>query len=284
MWGFKLGIRSSAPGTALTGALVAVLAAAGCAPASEADGATLTVLAAASLSEAFRALGAAYEEGHGGVTTAFSFAGSQQLATQILEGAPADVFASANAAQMERVVEGGLVAPQAVATFATNRLVIVRPADGAARVAAPADLALPGLKLVLAARDVPAGKYALEFLAKASVPSELGPEFGPAVLANVASYEDDVQAVLAKVALGEADAGIVYASDASSRVADRVVFVPIPEALDVVAAYPIGPLAGSILRDHAADFVDFVRSPEGQAILAEHGFGGAPATTTGTVP
>lgn len=238
------------------------------APEAEAEPVTLTVFAAASLTDAFNEIGAAFSAANPGVTVAFNFAGSNQLAAQIGEGAPADVFASANRKQMDAAVDTGRIAADAPRVFVTNRLVIVTPAGG---VAALADLAAPGTLVVLAAAEVPAGQYALEFLDKAATDPTLGAGFKAAALGNVVSYEQNVRAVLNKVALGEADAGIVYASDAAG--AEGVTIIDIPDALNVLAQYPIAPLRDGPNASLAAAFVAYVLGPEGQATLARYGFG-----------
>lgn len=234
--------------------------------------AELVVFAAASLDGAFRAIGSAFEAAHPGTTVTFNFAGSQTLATQILEGAGADVFASANAAQLDALVRGGEVLGPSVRTFARNRLVVVYPADNPAGLTTLQDLAGPGLKLILAQKGVPVGDYAQELLAKASAHPDFDAAFGPRVLANVVSYEDDVRGVLTKVALGEADAGIVYASDFGPGDAGRAGRLEIPGELNVDASYPMAPLAATEHPELARAFVDHVLSPAGQAVLVEHGF------------
>lgn len=241
-------------------------------PAAPASTSELIVFAAASLDGAFRAIGTLFEAAHPGPSVTFSFAGSQTLATQIGEGARADVFASANEKQMDVLIDGGEVGRNAHRTFARNRLVVITPDDNPANVTTPHDLAQPGLKLVLAQRSVPVGDYALQFLAKASALPDYTAAFSPTVKANVVSYEDDVNGVLMKVALGEADAGIVYASDILRGVAGKVARVEIPAELNVIASYPIAPLVRSGQPELAGQFVDFVRSPEGQAVLEAHGF------------
>lgn len=235
----------------------------------------LTVFAAASLTDAFTDIGGAFEAANPGVGVAFNFAGSNQLAAQIGAGAPADVFASANATQMDAAVETGRIDPTAPAVFLTNRLVVVVPPGNPAGIEALQDLAKPGTLVVLAAEEVPAGKYALEFLDKAAADAAFEPGFKDAVLANVASYEPNVRSVLTKVALSEADAGVVYASDAASPDGAALGRIEIPDALNVVASYPIAALNDSA-QPGAAAFVAFVLSPEGQAILAKYGFGPAP--------
>ncbi len=262
--------------SAVAALLMAVLAGLpGCgpsaAPTPTTDPVTLVVLAAASLTDAFTELGGRYQAAHPGVRVAFNFAGSNQLAEQLAQGAPADVFASANARQMAAVVESGRVVSGTQQTFASNRLIVVLPADNPGRVAALPDLAQPGLKLVLAAAQVPAGQYALDFLDKAGQDPAFPAGFKAAVLQNVVSYEANVRAVYTKVALGEADAGIVYASDASAA-AGQIRSLPIPDALNTIAVYPIAPLADGPHAALAQGFVDLVLSAEGQAVLQEHGF------------
>jgi len=232
---------------------------------------TLNVFAAASLTEAFTEIGAAFDAANPGVTTVFNFAGSNQLATQINEGAPADVFASANNTQMNVVIDAGGVVTGTQQTFVRNRLVIVAPADNPGGLATFSDLATPGLKLVLAAPEVPVGQYSLDFLDKAATDSALGDAYKEAVLANLVSQEENVRAVLAKVVLGEADAGIVYTSDVSSAEGE-VTQIEIPDALNTIASYPIAPVAESQHAELAQAFVDTVLSAEGQAILANYGF------------
>lgn len=244
-------------------------------PAAEAEEATtLTVFAAASLTDAFGEIGALFQEDNPGTTVAFNFAGSNQLATQIGEGAPADVFASANTAQMDVAVDSGRVDASAPQLFVTNRLVVVYPADNPAGITALPDLANPDTLLVLAAEEVPVGRYSLEFLDKAAADPAFGASFKDDVLANVVSYEENVRSVLNKVALGEADAGIVYTSDLVG--VEGVASLEIPDALNVLATYPIAALNDSALAGQAQAFVDLVLSDEGQAILADYGFGPAP--------
>lgn len=231
----------------------------------------LTVFAAASLTEAFETLAAAFGEATG-ATVVFNFAGSQQLAQQLLSGAPGDVFASANQKQMDVAVEGGNIAAAAVQPFVGNRLVIVTPVDNPAGLQTVSDLAGQGVKLVLADAAVPVGQYSLDMLAKASAAPEFTPTFSDAVLANVVSYEDNVRAVLAKVLLGEADAGIVYSSDVVGDARNQVQILDIPDALNVTALYMIAPVVDSSHPDLAQAFVDFVRSDAGQDILESYGF------------
>jgi molybdate transport system substrate-binding protein len=232
----------------------------------------LDVFAAASLTEPFREIGAAFEAAHPEVNLVFNFAGSQQLAYQLEQGAPADIFASANERQMEVVIQAGLITPGTEQPFANNLLAIAVPIDNPADIHTYQDLARQDLLLVMADESAPAGRYSLEFLDKAAQENELGEVYKDNVLENVVSYEANVKAVLNKVALGEADAGIVYISDLSVENTDRITLVEIPEALNSLATYPIAVLKGSPNADLAAAFIEFARSQEGQAILLKHGF------------
>lgn len=232
---------------------------------------TLTVMAAASLTESFTEIGAAFEAAHPGVTVEFNFAGSQQLSEQLCAGATADVFVSANNKQMTVAIEGGRVLEDAPVLFVQNRLVVVVPADNPAEITTLADLTKTGILLDLAAEEVPVGKYSLEFLDKASADPTYGSDFAAKVLANVVSYEETVKTVLNKVALGEADAGIVYTTDAFT-VLDQVIQIEIPVDLNVLADYPIATIADSANPDLAQAFVDYVLSDEGQAVMAKYGF------------
>ncbi|WIG61674.1 MAG: Molybdenum ABC transporter, substrate-binding protein ModA [Ktedonobacterales bacterium] len=232
---------------------------------------TLNVFAAASLQAAFTDIGDAFHTAHPNVTVTFNFGGSDALATQINQGAPADVFASANIKQMNVAVQGGQITSSSVQTFAHNRLVVIYPKNNPAHIATLQDLAKTGVHLVLAAQAVPVGQYALDFLTKASADPSFGASYKDAVLKNVVSYEADVKSVLTKVALGEADAGIVYITDAKTK-ADSVTTIDIPDALNSIAVYPIAPVKGSQRADVAQQFISAVLSAQGQATLAKYGF------------
>ncbi len=233
---------------------------------------TLYVYAAASLTEAFGEAGKAFEEQHPGARVVFNFAGSQQLLQQIEQGASADVFASAGPQQMDTAVQSGWVDHNAVQVFANNRLVIIYPKDNPAGISRIADLSKKGIKLVLAAQSVPVGQYALDFLDKTAQDSSLGPGYRAAVIKNIVSYEENVKAVLAKVALGEADAGIVYTSDLHGAYGEKVGVIDIPDALNVIAVYPIAALKNSSNASLAQAFVTYILSKTGQQILASYGF------------
>lgn len=240
--------------------------------AAPAETTTLTVFAAASLTEAFTTIGQNFSAAHAGVEVTFNFAGSQQLAQQIGQGAPVDVFASANATQMNVAIDSGRIVTGTQHTFVRNRLVVVTPANNPGGVAALSDLSKAGLKIVLAAKEVPVGQYSLDFLDKAAADGSLGAGYKDAVLANVVSYEENVRAVLAKVTLGEADAGIIYSSDISQEAASQVQRIDIPDNLNTIARYPIAPLSDSPHAEVAQQFIDYVLSTEGQQLLESYGF------------
>ena len=232
---------------------------------------TLTVLAAASLTESFTELGKTFEAQNPGVKVAFSFAGSQQLAQQLDQGADADVFASASKKYMDAAVTSKRVNKDDPKTFVTNRLVVIFPKANPAGIKELKDLAKAGLKIDLEDKSVPAGQYSLDFLDKAVKDSGFGAGFKDAVLKNVVSYETDVKAVVSKVALGEADAGIVYITDFNSA-SDKLGKMDIPDALNTVAVYPIAAISDSKNTDLAKAFVALVLSPDGQAVMAKYGF------------
>jgi molybdate transport system substrate-binding protein len=226
---------------------------------------TLTVYAAASLTEAFTEIGNAFEASHTDVTISFNFGGSQNLRTQIEQGAPVDVFASANQKEMDALVSQELVRRGAVSVFLTNRLVVILPKDNPAGISSLEDLSQPGLKLVLAAEEVPAGSYSRQVLE--NLVARFGSDYKEQVLANVVSNEDNIRQAVTKVQLGEADASIVYVSDAVA--APELLQIEIPADANVVAEYPIAALTGSEL---ANEFIAYVLSPAGQATLEKWGF------------
>ena len=240
-------------------------------PASVPEQQTLNIFAAASLTEAFNEIRNHFEAANPGVTIVFNFAGSQALRTQIEEGAPADVFASANNTEMDALVVEGLIAHEAPEVLLTNELVVILPASNPAGLETLRDLGNPGIKLVLAAEEVPVGKYARQALE--AMNGQFGNDFKEKVLANIVSNEDNVRQVVAKVQLGEADAGIVYTSDAIAAAGLNT--IEIPAELNVIAKYPIAPLTRSSHAALANAFISYVLSPEGQAVLQKWGF--APA-------
>jgi len=222
-------------------------------------GQELWVSAAMSLKEALVDLEAEFEAGHPGVDVVFNFAGSQILAGQIAEGAAVDVFVAADEPQMRRAIASGRIA--AAERFARNRLVLITPA-GDSSVAGAEELGRPGLRLVLGGPDVPVGAYARAALQQIGV--------AEGALANLVSNEENVRGVVGKVAAGEADAGIVYATDVTSAVAGRLRALPL--AVDVSPVYEVAVLEDSSQPALARAFVTALRGPVGQAALARHGF------------
>jgi molybdate transport system substrate-binding protein len=218
---------------------------------------TVTVLAAASLTESFERLGEDFEDRHADADVEFSFAASSELVAQIQQGAPADVFASADESNMEKVVDSGDVTADP-AIFTRNRLAIAVEEGNPRGISGLDDLDDSGLVVVLCARQVPCGKFADEALANAGVS------------VRPASRAENVKAALTLVELGEADAAIVYVTDViAGGMVDRVA---IPDDQNVIASYPIAPLAEAGNGEAARAFVQFVRSVEGQRILQEFGF------------
>jgi molybdate transport system substrate-binding protein len=232
---------------------------------------SLTVFAAASLKDACEEAATAFQAANADreVEFTFNFAASSTLARQLVEGAPADVFASADEQQMATVVRAEGIAG-VPALFARNRLVIITPADNPAKIASLQGLARSGVALVTALPSVPVRRYTEATLAKAG--TAYGVDFVAAVKANIASEEENVRAVSLKVSLGEADAGIVYQSDVTPAIADKLMVIAIPDEFNVIATYPIGVIKGSAHLDLAEAFVAFVQSEAGQAILVKWNF------------
>ena len=226
----------------------------------------LTVFAASSLTKAFTQIGQDYHTANPDVTVTFSFGSSTDLASQIQSEGTADVFASASGTAMDTVAGNPGVTDQT--NFATNHLVIITPPDDPASIGSIQDLTKPDVKLVLAAEGVPVGDYAREALDNAGISKE--------ALANVVSNEEDDASVVAKITSGDADAAIVYTSDIAAA-GDSVRSVEIPNAVNVVATYPIAAVTGSAYPDQATSFVDYVAGAEGQAVLKRYGFGPPPS-------
>ncbi|MGZ4852902.1 MAG: molybdate ABC transporter substrate-binding protein [Halobacteriota archaeon] len=232
----------------------------------------LTVFAAASLTDAFNEVGRSYQANHTDANITFNFDGSQILRTQIEQGATADVFASANLKQMNALKDEGLMNNSSITVFTKNKLALIVPAANPANITNLSDLARPGLKLVIGTKDVPCGDYAIQMLNKTANLTAFGVDFKNRTLANVVSQEPNVNGIVTKVALGEADAGIVYVSDVPTHYKDKVQTISVPDSVNVVAQYPIGILSGSTNAQQAESFIDFVTSSDGQAILQKYGF------------
>lgn len=236
-----------------------------------ASAAKVTVFAAASLTDAFTEIGQQFDARSGNTTT-FQFAGSQALRTQLEQGAKADVFASANAAQFDPLVKSGQLGTGQ--TFARNRLVVITP-KGSTAVGTLADLARPNIKLVLADRSVPVGDYSHKMLELISKAGTYGSDFSARVLKNVVSEEPNVRQVAVKIQLGQGDAAIVYASDVTPSLKRDVRTIGLPTRFNPLASYPVGVVRGGNTAAGQA-FVDFVLSKDGQNILKKWGFVDAP--------
>lgn len=221
---------------------------------------TLTIFAAASLTETFDALAATFEEEHPNVDVVLSYGGSSALATQITEGAPADIFAAASEATMKTVVDNGDAADPTI--FTSNTLEIAVPAGNPAGVTGLSDLANPDLAIALCDVAVPCGAASQKLFDSAGI------------VAAPDTLEQDVKAVLTKVELGEADAGLVYVTDVQAA-GDGVEGIVVPQAADVVNRYPIVALSAAPNPDAAAAWVDFILSDVGQQSLTDAGFGPA---------
>ncbi len=230
---------------------------------------TLTVLAASSLTDAFGELARTFEEQNPGTEVRASFESSSTLLTQIQQGAPADVFASAAQEEMNEAAKDGLVDGKPE-IFVKNREVVIIPEDNPARIETLRDVSKPGVRLVLAEDGVPAADYALEILGKAN--AEYGGGFEQKVLANVVSREADVRAAVNRVVVRDADATFGYASDYTLDIRDRTKVVRIPPDLNIVATYPIAALKDAKDPDLAREWVDLVTSDEGQRVLEKWGF------------
>jgi len=218
----------------------------------------ISVFAAASLTDSFNALGTSFQAANPAVTVKFNFAGTPTLVTQIEQGAPADVFASADTTNMDKLKGDGFTAgtPQ---VFARNKLEIVVAPGNPKRIATPADLAKPGVIYITEGPTVPAGKYALQALKTAGV------------TVTPKSLETDVKSVISKIELGEADAGIVYTTDVTAA-GSKVEGVPIPDTDNVIATYPIVTVRATTTSAAANAFIAFVLSSAGQAKLQSFGF------------
>ena len=309
--GITAGVIIALAGIILTAALGCATGTAAPLPAGAGNGAVedqirgeLTVFAAASLSGAFEEMADAFAETYPEVSVVINFDGSQRLRTQLEHGARAGVFASADWEQMDAVAAAGLVAGQPV-NFARNQPVFLvnsafaakleqQKADGSAqaqvvaaeRPAAGAltlkDLARPGVKIVLALPEAPVGRYSQAVIDRMGDSPLFGPDYRNRILENVVSRETNVRSVAQKVALGEADAGMTYRTDAlPPYVAQRVRALTIPDSLNVTAHYPIAALREAAAPEPARAFIDFVRSAQGQAILEQYGFQPPLPTATG---
>jgi molybdate transport system substrate-binding protein len=262
---------------AILGALLAMLVAA-CSSAGGADAAAappspasveLTIFAAASLKNTLAEAETAYEAVNPGTELTISTDSSSALETQIEQGAPADVFLSADTTNPQKLVAGGFASGDAV-PFAGNELTVIVPTDNPAGIQSPADLAKPGVLIIAAGDEVPITRYAAQLVENLAAEADDPEGFAAAYAANVASKEDNVSAIVSKIELGEGDAGIVYVTDAAAS--EEVTPIEIPDAANVPATYAGVVVGESPNQDAAAAFLDWLTGPDGQAILSSFGF------------
>lgn len=231
---------------------------------------TLQLFAAASLTKAFTAIANKYHQLHSNITLKSSFDSSSALEQQLANGAPADIFASADTANMQKATQANLVGTPQI--FARNRLIVILPASNPGHISTLKDLARPGVKLVLAAASVPVGKYARQVLANMAQSADYGASYQTAVLKNVVSEEENDSAIVQKVQIGEGDAGIVYVSDINPDTASQFTSIEIPDTFNIIAEYPIAVIKTSSHSSEAQAFMDFVLSADGQQILKGYNF------------
>ena len=261
-----------------SGAASSHAASSGTASSHAAEPANLTIYAASSLGSVLTRVKSVYEAAHSGTTLTISTDSSAALEIKIEQGAPADVFLSADAANPQKLVDAGLVAGSPT-RFAANLLTVVVPTGNPARIETPADLARPGVKVIAAGDAVPITKYAAQLVANLAGLPGYPSDFAARYAANVVSRQDNVSAIVAQIALGEGDAGIVYITDA--RTSTQIQTIAVPEAANVRATYAgvvvlasgrASNGAGPEAAEAAEAFLAWLAGPEGQAILASFGF------------
>jgi molybdate transport system substrate-binding protein len=234
--------------------------------------AKLTVLAAASLTKVFPMIGDDFTKVHPEVTFSFSFGGTDQLAAQIQQGAPADVFAGASTKYGDQLASANQIKPYRV--FCTNQLVLITPASNPAGITSLQDLATKPVKLVIGSETVPVGSYTRTVLS--NLDAAYGSDYDGKVLANVVSNEDSVTSIVTKVESGEADAGFVYITD-SLAAGSQVNTITLPADAQAVAKYPIAVVSASTHASAAQQFVDFLMTSDAQQLLQRAGFGAPPS-------
>ncbi len=231
----------------------------------------LTVYSGAGLTGAMSEIAEIYENSSN-MSVKFNFDGVPALRAQIEQGAYADVLVSANLKHMNALKSEGFMDNQSVVIFVRNKVAIIVPNGNPANVTGLKDLAVPGVKIIMGTKELPAGDYAQQVLDKLAADPELGPAFKESVLANVVSLETTVNRVVSKVALGEADAGFAFISDVSPQMVGKVTKIFIPDKYNVIGDFPVGVLAQSKYKEQAQAFIDVIMSEEGQAILEKYGF------------
>jgi molybdate transport system substrate-binding protein len=258
---------TAAPATAVPGTAAPASPAATAAP--TAASLDLTVYAAASLKKALATLKDAYEAANPGTTLTISTDSSTALATKIEQGAPADVFLSADTKDPQSLVDKGY-GDGPVTVFAGNLLTVIVPTSNPAGIRSPADLARSGLKIITSADNVPIARYAAQLVANLAKEPGYPADFAAKYAANIASKEDNVSAVVSKIELGEGDAGVVYVTDAKGS--DKVTAIPVPDSANVPVTYGGVVVKASPNAGAAGAFIAWLTGPDGQAILASLGF------------
>jgi molybdate transport system substrate-binding protein len=231
----------------------------------------LTVFCGAGLMGAFTEIGDLYQN-LTGIDVKFNFDGIPSLRAQIEQGAYADVVVSADLKHMNAMRAEGLLDNNTVTIFTHNKMAIIVPNDNPANISDLADMARPGVMIVMGTKELPAGEYALQVLDKLAADPNFGPEYKEKVLGNVVSEETTVNRVVSKVALGEADAGFAFISDVSPQMVGKVTRIPVPDKYNVVGDFPIGVLKQSGHPEEAQRFIDVVMSEDGQSFIAKYGF------------
>jgi len=270
----------------LAGLLLAACAPSAATPAAAPVGGEIVVFAASSLTDAFNDMAPAFQQAYPSARLTFNFGASSQLATQLGQGARSDVFASADQTQMDNARKADAIARQDM-VFARNRLIVITPRDNPRKIVSVKDLGNDGVKFVTAQSSVPIGTYTAQMLDKATADPSYGADFKSKVDGNTVSREDNVRQVVSKVQLGEADAAVVYSTDATPQLRDQLQIIQVPDALQTVATYPIAVARGANAAGGEA-FVNYVLGSQGQATLARWGFlpGNPPPTgnTQGMAP
>jgi molybdate transport system substrate-binding protein len=231
--------------------------------------ADLTIFAAASLKDVLAEAETAYEAANPGTDLTISTDSSAALETQIEQGAPVDVFLSADTTNPQKLVDRGFASGAAI-PFAGNKLTVIVPTDNPGGIRSPVDLAKDGVRIIAAGDEVPITRYATRLVENLGQQPDAPAGFAAAYAANVASKEDSVGQVVAKIELGEGDAGIVYVTDAAAS--DEVTPIDVPDAANVSATYAGVVVGESTSQDAAAAFLDWLTGPDGQAVLSSFGF------------
>jgi molybdate transport system substrate-binding protein len=241
-----------------------------CNTASTSPPVTLKIFAASSLKAPFTEIKSKYEATYAGVSISYNFDGSQILEHQLASGAAADVFVPADQLHMQQASDAGLVGTSQI--FAKNKLIVIVPISNAAKIYTLKDLANKGVKIDVADPSVPVGQYGLQVLDNLGKSADYGPAYANSVKANVVSRETNAKAVVQKVQLGEADAGIIYQTDITPAIANKVVAIDIPTNFNVIAEYPIAATKNATHAKEAQAFIRYLLSSDGQAVLTKYHF------------